>query len=138
MIPPEDKGLAAITADGTLVGYCGFLGDSRGGEARISALQSRLPGAGSALLDALKARFYLLMAVDVLETAAAWWERRGFVLMYPATEDDEVGVIGTFEWWRDSDPVFAERNDEPMWPSQRCVARLIWDEQDRQHAARIH
>jgi hypothetical protein len=96
MIPPEDKGLAATTADGTLVGYCGFSGSSRSAEARISAVQSRMPGAGSALLDALKARFYLLVAVDVLETAAPWWERRGFVLMYPATEDDEAGVIGSF------------------------------------------
>lgn len=131
---PNNKGIGAIAGDGSLVGYCGFYDEPHGAEARIYAIQSRMPGAGTALLHALKARFYYLIAEDVLASAAAWWERRGFVLLHPATKDDEEGVVGTYEWWRDDDPVFEETPYEPVWLNHRCMVQLVWDEQDRQQA----
>ncbi|NCC30873.1 MAG: N-acetyltransferase [Chloroflexia bacterium] len=133
-ISPNHKGIGAIAEDGTLVGYCGFYDQPRGAEVRIGALQSRMPGVGAALLNTLKARFYYLIAEHVLVSAAGWWERRGFVLLHSATEDDEEGVIGTYEWWRDDDPVFAEAPYESVWPNHRSLAQLIWDEQKRQQA----
>jgi hypothetical protein len=132
---PHNKGIGAVVEDGSLIGYCGFHDKPRGSEATISAIQSRMPGAGTALLNALKARFYYLIADDVLTTAVAWWERRGFVLRYPATEDDEEGVVGTYEWWRDDDPVFEEAPYTSVWPNHRCMVQLTWDEQDRQRVA---
>jgi len=95
-ISPHHKGIGAIAEDGSLVGYCGFYDTPRRSEARISAVQSRMPGAGTALLNALKARFYYLVAEDVLSSAEAWWKRRGFVLLHPATGDDEEDVVGTY------------------------------------------
>jgi hypothetical protein len=35
-----------------------------------------MPGAGTALLNALKARFYYLIAEDVLASAAAWFRNK--------------------------------------------------------------
>lgn len=128
---PNHKGIGAIAEDGSLGGYCGFSDEPHGSEARIGALQSRMPGAGTALLNALKARFYYLVAEDVLASAATWWEHRGFVLLYPATEDAEEGVVGTYEWWRDDDEVFKEAPYEAVWPNHRRMVQLIWDEQDR-------
>jgi N-acetylglutamate synthase-like GNAT family acetyltransferase len=132
---PHNRGIGAIAADGTLAGYCGFYDKPRGSEATITAIQSRMSGAGRALLDALKVRYYYLIAEDVFVWAEAWWERRGFVLLHPATEDDEEGVVGTYEWWRDDDPVFAEAPYESLWPNHRCMVQLDWDEQDRQRVA---
>jgi hypothetical protein len=125
---PHHKGIGALAEDGSLVGYCGFYDEPRGSQARISAIQSRMPGAGTALLNALKARFYYLTAEDVFAPAAAWWERRGFVLLYPATEDDEEGVVGTYEWWRDDDPAFEKAPYELVWLNHRCMVQLTWDE----------
>lgn len=130
-LSPNHKGIGAIAEDGSLVGYCGFYDEPHGSEARIGAIQSRMPGAGTALLNALKARFYYLIAEDVLASAATWWRHRGFVLLYPATEDDEEGVVGTYEWWRDDDAVFNEAPYEAVWPNHRCIVQLVWDEQDR-------
>lgn len=48
------------------------------------------------LLNALKARFYYLVAEDVLSSAEGWWKHRGFVLLHPAAEDDEEDVVGTY------------------------------------------
>jgi hypothetical protein len=133
-IAPHHKGIGAIAADGTFVGYCGFSGTPRGAEAQISAVQSCMPGAGTALINALKARFYRLIAEDVLLSAAVWWKRQGFMLLHPATEDDEEGVRGSYEWWRDDDPVFAVAPYESVWPNHRSLAQLICDEQKRQQA----
>lgn len=132
---PHDKGIGAIAEDGSLVGYCGFRDQPRGSEATISSIQSRMPGAGRALLDALKVCFSYLIAEDVFAWAEAWWKRRGFVLLHPATEDDEEGVIGTCEWWRDDDLVFEEAPYESVWPNHCCMVQLTWDEQKRQQAA---
>jgi hypothetical protein len=134
---PLCYGIGAFTQVGELGAYGGFLYDKRGEEATITAIQSRMPGAGMALLDALKVRTYRLVAEDVLAPAAAWWKKRGFVLLAPASEDDEEGVVGTFEWWRDDDPVFVDLPYASMWPNHRSMARLVWDEQDRQEALAV-
>ena len=126
---PACYGIGASTQVGELGAYGGFLYDKRGEEATITAIQSRMPGAGTAILDALKVRTYRLVAEDVLEQAATWWEKRGFVLLAPASEDDEQGVVGSYEWWRDDDLVFVDLPYEFMWPNHRCRARLVWDEQ---------
>lgn len=127
-LSPICLGLGAFTSAGRLAGYCGFLDRPRG-PLTITAVQSRVPGAGTALLDALKERADYLLADDVLVTAEGWWQRRGFVLFEAATEDDEEGVVGAYEWFRDDDPAFVKRPYAPMWPKHRCMVQLGWDEE---------
>ncbi len=134
---PACYGIGAFTHIGELGAYGGFLYDKRGEEATVIAIQSRMPGAGIALLDALKVRTYRLVAEDVLAPAAAWWANLGFVLLAPASEDDEEGVVGSYEWWRDDDPVFVDLPYESMWPNHRSMVQLAWDEQDRQEALAV-
>jgi hypothetical protein len=129
-LSPACKGIGAITPDGMLQAYCGFFQDVDWLELRITAIQSRMRGAGTALLQALKERAYALIAEDVLASAVTWWEKHDFGLWYPATPDDEEGVIGTYWWCRDDDPLLVAQPYIPMWPNHRAMIQLAWDADD--------
>ncbi|MFV9507094.1 MAG: hypothetical protein AB4911_21300 [Oscillochloridaceae bacterium umkhey_bin13] len=55
-------GVGAFTSMGEIGAYGGFFSKNGSEEARITAIQSRMPGAGTAILDALKVRTYHLIA----------------------------------------------------------------------------
>ena len=129
-VSPTSHVIVALHDD-MLVGYCAFQADRRSLNIDICAIESRLPGAGRALLDAVKARASQITAKDVLLVSEAWWKRRDFTLLAPATEDDEPGVVGAYTWWREDDLQLAALPYAPLWPHQ-SLARLTWDTEDQQ------
>jgi hypothetical protein len=130
VMPIQRNVVVAVDGQDAIAGYCAFNVKRQSREFHVDAIESHQPGAGRALLDALKERASRVVAEDVLATAKDWWERRGFTLFSPATEEDEEGVVGHYEWWREDDPQFESAPFASLWPNQ-TVARLIWDTEDQ-------
>ena len=123
--------IVAIAEDGTLAGYCTF--DKEEHRAfRLSMLESRVPGAGSALLDELKKRAVEIIAEDVVTTSEAWWKRRGFTKRKTPMREREAGTVGHYGWKRTRDERFASTGLLALWPDLRLTHRLQYEGIDQE------
>lgn len=121
--------IVAIAEDGTLAGYCTFDVEDRR-VIRMSMLESRRPGAGSEMLNGLKARVVELIAEDVVTTSEAWWKRRGFTKR--KTISREAGTVGHYGWRRSRDERFARAPLVPFWPDLRKTHRIVYEGIDQE------
>ena len=122
------KAIVALDGQGALIGFCAFDTEERSRAFSVYAIESHQPGAGHAMLHALKERASRIIADSVLAGAKAWWERRGFIWFAPSGEE---GTVGHFAWWREDAPLFDELPLAPLW-QQETVERVFCDTQDQQ------
>lgn len=121
----------AIAEDGTLAGYCTFDMDEHR-VFRLSMLESRVPGAGSKMLDALKTRAIEIIAEDVVIASEAWWKRRGFTKRKTPMREREAGTVGHYGWKRTRDELFATTQLLALWPDLRLTHRLQYEGIDQE------
>lgn len=121
--------IVAIAEDGVLAGYCTF--DFEEGKViRLSMLESRILGAGSKMLDELKARTVELIAEDVAVASKAWWKRRSF--KPTTTRSREAGTVGHYRWRRRNDERFDGTPLLPIWPTLRKVHEVQIEGMDQE------